>query len=63
MAEKYTSSDVRRIRDALSAGTAAVSAVRVSLMASVVSRYHILVRRGVRAVRDSVNKCVAESVS
>ena len=61
MAEKYTSADVQRIRDKLSAFVSIVSAVRVTLMASVVKEYHILYRRGVRPVRDSVNKCIAES--
>lgn len=62
MAESYVNEDVRQMRNKLSLCIADVSAARVTLMAVLVSRYHILVRRGVRAVKDSVNKCVADSL-
>jgi len=63
MADEKEYIGVRRIRNKLSLCIADVSAVRVSLMALLVSRYHILVRRGVRAVKDSVNKCVVKGMS
>jgi len=63
MADSYVNENVRRLRNKLSLCIADVSAARVSLMAELVSRYHTLVRRGVRPVKDSVNKCITESVS
>ena len=56
MAEKDVNEDIRRLRNKLSLCIADVEAVRMSLMATLVSQYHILVRRGMRAIKDSVNK-------
>lgn len=47
------------MRNAISLCTADVESVRVSLMASLVKEAHILLSRGVRPVRDSVNRCIA----
>jgi len=63
MADNSEYISVRRIRNAVSLCTADVEAARVSLMAELVKEAHILLRRGMRPVRDSFNKCVAESIS